>query len=107
MFWLKRSLGILFALLLTASLLLGACKPAAEAPVVEEPAVDAPADDETAPDPVTLVIGFTASITGKYETSSGRQVAGIQLWMDQFHEAGGITLSDGPVVTFESVSYDD
>ncbi len=56
---------------------------------------------------VTLVIGFTSSITGKYETSSGRQVRGFNLWMEQVNETGGIKLGDGTVVKFEAVTYDD
>lgn len=60
-----------------------------------------------APEPVTLTIGYTASITGNYETSSGRQVRGFNLWMNAVNEAGGIVLSDGTVVMFEAVSYDD
>ncbi len=72
----KRPISILLAILLTAVLLLTACKTAPESPAVEEPAAEEPV---TAPEPVTLVIGFTSSITGKYETSSGRQVAGFQL----------------------------
>jgi branched-chain amino acid transport system substrate-binding protein len=56
---------------------------------------------------VTLVIGFTTSITGKYEVSSGRQVRGLELWMDQVNGAGGVTLSDGTVIKFTSVTYDD
>jgi ABC-type branched-subunit amino acid transport system substrate-binding protein len=56
---------------------------------------------------VTLVIGFTSSITGKYETSSGRQVRGFNLWMEQVNAAGGIKLSDGTIVNFEAVTYDD
>lgn len=63
--------------------------------------------EEAMPEPVTFTIGYTASITGNYETSSGRQVRGLNLWMEAVNDAGGITLSDGTVVTFEGVSYDD
>jgi branched-chain amino acid transport system substrate-binding protein len=55
----------------------------------------------------TAVIGFTASQTGKYNVSSTRQVNGLNLWMSQVNEAGGIQLSDGTVIKFESVFYDD
>jgi branched-chain amino acid transport system substrate-binding protein len=65
------------------------------------------ADEAPMPDPVTLTIGYTESITGKYETSSGRQVRGFGLWLEEVNGAGGITLSDGTVVTFDAVSYDD
>jgi len=55
----------------------------------------------------TVVIGFTASQTGKYNVESTRQVNGLNLWLNQVNDAGGITLSDGTVVTFQTVSYDD
>ena len=100
----KRSLATLFSLLILVSLVLVACgAPAAEAPVVEEPAAEEPA----APEAQTLTVGFTSSITGKYEVSSKRQVNGFTLWMDQVNEAGGLTLSDGSVITFASHTYDD
>ena len=112
----KRRLSILFILLVVAGLLLVACapkepvveEPAAEEPAAAEPAAEEPAAEEpAAAEEVTLVVGFTSSNTGKYETSSGRQVAGFQLWMNQINEAGGIKLSDGTVVKFEAVTYDD
>ena len=55
----------------------------------------------------TVVIGFTASQTGKYNVESTRQVNGLNLWLNQVNDAGGITLSDGTVITFKTVSYDD
>jgi branched-chain amino acid transport system substrate-binding protein len=55
----------------------------------------------------TVTIGFTASQTGKYNVESTRQINGLNLWMDQVNSAGGITLSDGTVVKFKSVFYDD
>ncbi|OQY34489.1 MAG: hypothetical protein B6I38_02345 [Anaerolineaceae bacterium 4572_5.1] len=92
----KRTLITLFSLLILVSLVLTAC--GAPEPVAEEPA---------APEAQTLTIGFTSSITGKYEVSSKRQVNGFTLWMDQINEAGGLTLSDGSVITFDSQTYDD
>jgi ABC-type branched-subunit amino acid transport system substrate-binding protein len=78
----------------------------------EEKPTEAPAAAPTEPPaPVaktkTMVIGFTSSQTGKLEVSAGRQAKGLQLWMDQVNAAGGITLSDGTVVKFEKVMYDD
>ncbi|MCB9453476.1 MAG: amino acid ABC transporter substrate-binding protein [Anaerolineaceae bacterium] len=55
----------------------------------------------------TAVIGFTASTTGKYNVESTRQINGLNLWLSQVNEAGGITLSDGTVVKFDTVFYDD
>jgi branched-chain amino acid transport system substrate-binding protein len=66
-----------------------------------------PMPEESMGEEVTLVVGFTSSITGKYETSSGRQVRGFELWMDQVNQAGGIQLGDGTVVKFKAVTYDD
>ncbi|MBT3389476.1 MAG: amino acid ABC transporter substrate-binding protein [Chloroflexi bacterium] len=129
----KRLFTLLFALLVVSTLVLAACSPApAEAPAAEEmaeeaapaeeeaaPAEEAAAEEEmaeevapaeeaaSAPEPVTVVIGFTSSITGSQEVSSKRQVNGFSLWMNQVNEAGGVTLSDGTVVTFEFVTYDD
>jgi branched-chain amino acid transport system substrate-binding protein len=54
----------------------------------------------------TVVIGFTASQTGKYNVESTRQINGLNLWMNQVNESG-LTLSDGTVLKFESVFYDD
>ncbi len=55
----------------------------------------------------TVVIGFTASQTGKYNVELTRQVNGLNLWLNQINDAGGITLSDGTVIKFTTVSYDD
>jgi branched-chain amino acid transport system substrate-binding protein len=54
-----------------------------------------------------MVIGFTTSQTGNYNVSSTRQVNGLRLWMDEVNAAGGIELSDGTVVKFDYVTYDD
>jgi ABC-type branched-subunit amino acid transport system substrate-binding protein len=93
--------GLLLALLLTTT----QCGPAATPEPTAPPAEEAPAEE--APAPKTLVIGFTASQTGKYNVSSTRQVNGLNQWMEEVNGAGGIELSDGTVVTFDSISYDD
>ena len=115
----KRSLVTFLSLLILASMVLTACgaPEAAPAPVVEEPApaaeapaAEAPAAEEApaaAPEPQTVVVGFTSSLTGSQEVSSKRQVNGFNLWVQQVNEAGGVTLSDGTVVTFDFVTYDD
>ena len=56
---------------------------------------------------VKAVIGFTASQTGKLNVESTRQTNGLNLWMKQVNEAGGVKLKDGSVVKFESKFYDD
>ncbi len=101
------------ALLLTAGLLLAACGPQAtpaptEAPPTEAPpATEAPATEAPAPVEKTVVVGFTASLTGKLNVESTRQNNGFNLWMEQVNSAGGITLADGTVVKFASKFYDD
>lgn len=61
----------------------------------------------TAANEKTVVIGFTASKTGTYNVESTRQINGLNLWLNQINGAGGITLSDGTVIKFKSVFYDD
>jgi ABC-type branched-subunit amino acid transport system substrate-binding protein len=73
-----------------------------EEPVAEEPVAEEPAGEE-----VTMVIGFTTSQTGNYNVSSLRQVNGFLLWMNEVNDAGGVQLSDGTVVKFDYVTYDD
>ena len=110
----KRTLISLFMILVLASLVLSACQAPTETPTAEPAEIEPAEAEEPEPEPeepmaeeVTLVIGFTSSITGKYETSSGRQVRGFQLWMDQVNQAGGIKLSDGTIVKFKVATYDD
>ncbi len=55
----------------------------------------------------TVVIGFTASQTGKFNVESTRQISGMSLWMDQVNAAGGVKLADGSVVKFAAKFYDD
>lgn len=68
---------------------------------MEEPEEEPPAMEET-----TLLLGYTASITGRLNVSSGRQDNGIQLWIDHLNEMGGFQVGN-EMVTFETVSYDD
>jgi branched-chain amino acid transport system substrate-binding protein len=109
----------LFALIV---LLLAACAaPAAttapEAEMTEESAPPAATEEamteeamteEAAPamEEVTLTIGFTASQTGSLEVESSRQVNGLNLWVQQTNDAGGLTIGN-QVVKFDTVSYDD
>jgi ABC-type branched-subunit amino acid transport system substrate-binding protein len=55
----------------------------------------------------TMVIGFTASQTGNYNVESTRQINGLNLWLQDVKDAGGIKLSDGTIINFNSVFYDD
>ncbi len=54
-----------------------------------------------------MVIGFTASQTGKLNVEGMRQINGLNLWMERVNAAGGIKLADGSVVKFASKFYDD
>jgi ABC-type branched-subunit amino acid transport system substrate-binding protein len=111
----KLAYSILIVALLSA--LLAACgstaaptqAPAAaptQAPAAPTQAPAAPTQAPAAQEK-TLVIGFTYSQTGSQEVSAGRQAKGFEQWMKETNDAGGITLSDGTVVKFTSVTYDD
>lgn len=95
----RRIVFAVLTLLVTASLLLTACAPAAS---TQAPAATKPAASEK-----TVVIGFTTSLTGSLNVESTRQSNGFKLWMDQVNAAGGLKLADGTVVKFTSKSYDD
>lgn len=99
---LKRSLFGLTTLLAAASLLLAAC---AAQPAATSAATTAPASSSAKQE--TAVIGFTASQTGSLNLESTRQTNGLNLWMKQVNDAGGIKLSNGTMVKFQSKFYDD
>ncbi len=100
-----RKAAYLFLILALLAALLAACGAEEEA---AEPTQGAPAEEEAPQaEEKTVVIGFTTSQTGKYNVSSLRQVNGLQLWMNEVNDAGGITLSDGTVVKFDYKTYDD
>ncbi|MEW5940472.1 MAG: amino acid ABC transporter substrate-binding protein [Chloroflexota bacterium] len=112
----NRKLFVLLSALAIASLVLAACAPkptpTAAPPPTQKPTQAAATEEPTAtqpPVPVekTITIGFTSSLTGSQEVSSKRQVAGLNLWLQQVNEAGGVKLSDGTVVKFAAVTYDD
>jgi ABC-type branched-subunit amino acid transport system substrate-binding protein len=109
----KRTLAYLIVLF---ALVLAACQPATPtaAPATQPPAATkAPTQAPTnTPAPTTppekvVTIGFTASLTGKYNVESTRQNNGLKLWMDQVNAAGGIKLADGTIVKFQAKFYDD
>lgn len=98
----KRNLTLLASIIMVFSMILAACAPTPAADTntnVEKPPVEAKE--------VKAVIGFTASQTGKLNVESTRQINGLNLWMKQVNDAGGIKLKDGSVVKFESKFYDD
>jgi ABC-type branched-subunit amino acid transport system substrate-binding protein len=68
----------------------------------------APSSTPAAPaGPKTIVIGFTASQTGAQNVASGKQIEGLQLWLDDVTKAGGIKMKDGTVVMPSIKFYDD
>ncbi|MDX1613825.1 MAG: amino acid ABC transporter substrate-binding protein [Candidatus Promineifilaceae bacterium] len=118
----KRKLTLLFTLFIVMALLLAACgggeeEPAAdtggEAAAEEEMAAEEgggeeemASDEAAAAEEQTLLIGFTASQTGRYNTESSRQINGLDLWMEGIN-ATGVTMPDGSVIKFDAVFYDD
>jgi branched-chain amino acid transport system substrate-binding protein len=77
-------------------LALAACTPAAT-----------PTSAPPPPKPKTVTLGFTWSQTGKLNVEALSQYNGLSLWLKHVNEAGGIRLSDGSVITFKAVTYDD
>ncbi len=122
----RRKLYLFLGLLVLASLVLAGCQStsseatsapssggnetevtqapaeATEAPTEAAEATEAPAAKE-----ITVTIGFTQSQTGKYNEESSSQTQGLELWVKQVNDQGGIKLSDGTVVKFKTVYYDD
>jgi ABC-type branched-subunit amino acid transport system substrate-binding protein len=82
-------------LTLVACLLLNACA----APDQAQPTAQG--------DGVRVTIGFTISKTGSLNVESTRQTNGLNLWMKQVNDAGGIKLEDGTVAKFDAKYYDD
>jgi branched-chain amino acid transport system substrate-binding protein len=123
----KRSITIILISMFVFSLMLSACgappattaappppqatEPPSEEPVATEEAAPtealAPTEAPAMPEEIEAIIGFTASVTGKLNVESTRQSNGLNLWMQQVNDAGGIKLADGSVVKFKAVSYDD
>ncbi len=88
----KRSIFLLFTLLVLVSMAVAACG-----------AQTGPAQGNAK----TVTIGFTSSQTGSLNVESTRQYNGLKLWMDQVNKAGGVKLADGTTVTFKAQTYDD
>ncbi len=55
----------------------------------------------------TVVIGFTASQTGKLNVEGMRQINGLNLWVEQVNADGGVKLPDGTTVKVAAKFYDD
>ncbi len=91
----KPKLSVFFAVFLIASLLLGACN--------STNTIGLPNTGKQ----ITVTIGYTTSQTGSLNVESTRQSRGLQLWMKQVNDAGGIKLKDGTVVKLAAKFYDD
>lgn len=110
-----RKFHLVTGLLVLAALVLSACGGAATTapPVPTQPPAQPTQPSEEPPpappatEPEMLTVGFTASQTGNLNVESTRQMNGLQLWMNQVNEAGGIQLSDGSVLKFDATFYDD
>ena len=106
----------LLAILLFALVGLVACpsgpEPAPAAPA-QQPAQAPAAQEQPAGTPAaaarseTATIGYTSSVTGKLNVEFTRQTNGLNLWMKQINDAGGLKLKDGALVKFDSKFYDD
>jgi branched-chain amino acid transport system substrate-binding protein len=117
----NRQLFALLSVLVFVSLVLAACGAPQAAPTSPPAATEAPTQATQAPAATeapaatqpsgaaekTALIGFTASLTGSLNVESTRQNNGLKLWMDQVNSKGGIKLTDGTVVKFNSKFYDD
>jgi ABC-type branched-subunit amino acid transport system substrate-binding protein len=88
----SRFLPILFLII---SLLISAC-------VTSQQSSPTPQGGE-----IQVTIGFTVSQTGSLNVESTRQTNGLNLWMKQVNDAGGIKLKDGTIVKFNARYYDD
>ncbi len=106
--------GKMLLALLAGSLVLLGCgqeapKPKAEKPEAAKPA--APGTTVPAPPAAkggkSVIIGYTASKSGKLKTEGERQINGLALWMEQVNAKGGIKLADGTTVTVTDKNYDD
>ncbi len=86
-----KRFGIGFAVVLSLSLILSS---------IAAPPGAAAADK-------TILIGFTASKTGKLNVEATRQINGLNLWVEQVNKAGGIKLPDGTKLKVETKYYDD
>lgn len=94
--------------LVVVGLVLGGCGQESPTPKAKKPQVPAAAGKPApAAHAKTVTIGFTASKSGQFKTESGRQINGLNLWMEQVNAQGGVQLADGTTVTFAFKYYDD
>jgi branched-chain amino acid transport system substrate-binding protein len=100
----RRSLVTFITLFAVFSLAIAGCQPTTTPGGANTPA---PGNTPATGNEVTLTIGFTASQTGSLQVESKRQLNGLNLWMKQVNDAGGIKLKDGTLLKFTAKFYDD
>lgn len=88
-----------------ALVLLAACATSAPQTQASKPA--AASNQGAATGAKTIVIGYTSSLTGNLNVESTRQTNGLNLWIKQVKDKGGVKLADGTVLTFDAKFYDD
>lgn len=106
----KSKTHFFIVLLIIASLVFAGCarQPlATDEPPPEVPTAETQSEEPATMEEVTAVIGFTASLTGQLNVESTRQINGLNLWIKQVNDAGGIIVGDNTVVRFEPKFYDD
>src|SRR5512138_1646856 len=116
----KASRFNILAALGVLGMILSACTPGTPSPAATKVPIGPPATEAatqgTAPTEAptqapagknTILVGFTASLTGSLNVESTRQNNGFKLWMDQVNAAGGIKLKDGTMLKVQSKFYDD
>lgn len=86
----KRFISILLVLVLLTTLVAACAQAPTPTPTIKK-----------------VLIGFTASDTGRLNVESKKQIQGLQLWLDDVKKAGGIKLTDGSMLLPEIKSYDD
>lgn len=86
----KRFISILLVLVLLTTLVAACAQAPTPTPTIKK-----------------VLIGFTASDTGRLNVESKKQIQGLQLWLDDVKKAGGIKLKDGSMLLPEIKSYDD
>ncbi|MCB0045361.1 MAG: amino acid ABC transporter substrate-binding protein [Caldilineaceae bacterium] len=98
--------GFLILLIVALGVMLAACAGETSAPAGDSAATGDSAGEAAGDGGQMATIGFTASLTGKLNVESTRQTNGLNLWMKQVNDAGGVAL-DGGAVQFQSTFYDD
>lgn len=105
-----KGLKIVCSVIALLAILAGCATPSptpTPAPPTPTPAPAAPTPTPTpAPVEKTIVIGFTASQTGKYNAESKEQIQGLNLWAEHLSAKGGIKIGN-MIIKVQFKFYDD